>query len=768
MPEKKINSYHWLIRFGMVIGLFSFGCLVVFLMKHTIPFEIQSLLSPNHPVRLQYEKDIKNFSDESSNWVAVERDKAFTPLEIQSLSNTIGRALDMNPGLDQITGPHNAKYIHIQADRIELVPFLKNGQWTENALESLKSEMWKNNLIREDFTGFLFNFKILQNLPRQKEKPALDQLSSFLNRLETQNPGIRTALLGTKVASAHFLEEMHFQQRILTPILLLAICLFFYFCYRSVQIVLWSLFTIFVCYVSTLCLIMIVEKGLGPYSTFALMFTFIVATTDLIHFFSRFQQLDGTVEERLKKTLEIAWLPCLLTTLTTTAGFLSLIINQNLPVRYFGLYCAFGCLMEWFVIFYLLPPILKAFNFNPKQHKFHADQFSEKFQSFLNSHTKLIVFTSFALIIFGVIFSSKLKVDDNFYTKFNEKHPLSQALNTFSKGFDFVGSIDMVITPTKPQENIFNQEVFDEIRKVENDLESHPKVSRLNSLRQINDELDRQMPATLSRAEKDARINSLLHLMNNYGVIHGNVSESLGAFRTSIFLRSMATEDLDSVLGKIDELKLKYQDSLDIRASGFSVVRSFINSRVIKDFFESFFLSFFLIFLCYWWLYKSPKWAFYALIPNTLPLLSVSAFMGLFSSSVDTNLVILICITFGVSGDNTIHLSYVIQEEQRRGLSYDAGLKKALRLIGVAMIATSGVFLFCLPIFLLGNLRLFGQIAIYLSIAFIMAFLADIIMFPAIQKLWGWNFHPGDLAKTGLPKANLSQKDSATSSLDIL
>ena len=109
MPEKKINSYHWLIRFGMVIGLFSFGCLVVFLMKHTIPFEIQSLLSPNHPVRLQYEKDIKNFSDESSNWVAVERDKAFTPLEIQSLSNTIGRALDMNPGLDQITGPHNAK-----------------------------------------------------------------------------------------------------------------------------------------------------------------------------------------------------------------------------------------------------------------------------------------------------------------------------------------------------------------------------------------------------------------------------------------------------------------------------------------------------------------------------------------------------------------------------------------------------------------------------------------------------------------------------------
>ena len=61
--------------------------------------------------------------------------------------------------------------------------------------------------------------------------------------------------------------------------------------------------------------------------------------------------------------------------------------------------------------------------------------------------------------------------------------------------------------------------------------------------------------------------------------------------------------------------------------------------------------------------------------------------MGLFKIPVDTNLVILICVVFGISGDNTIHLTYVIRQKMREGLSYAEALKIAWRLIGVAMIA---------------------------------------------------------------------------------
>jgi uncharacterized protein len=130
-----------------------------------------------------------------------------------------------------------------------------------------------------------------------------------------------------------------------------------------------------------------------------------------------------------------------------------------------------------------------------------------------------------------------------------------------------------------------------------------------------------------------------------------------------------------------------------------------------------------------------------------VPLLAVSGLMGLFQIPIDTNLVIVICVAFGISGDNTIHLTYALQQEQLKGHSYDLALKNAYKLLGIAITSTSAVFLFCLPVFTLGHLRLFDYIAIFLSAAFIVAFVADVFMFPHLQERFGWFLHRKDIRK---------------------
>ncbi|WP_413289693.1 efflux RND transporter permease subunit [Bdellovibrio sp. HCB337] len=747
------------------MGLIGLCAVCAVLLKRTIPFEIQSLLSPSNPVRIQYEKDLKSFDDEASAWVVVEKNTPFTSAEIQKLSQQVSLALEMNFAFDSVVGPHNAKYFEADAQSIKLVPFIKDGEWTPRALEMLNTEMWKNNLVREDHTAFLMSFKFVQDLPRKEEQPAVARLEKFLKQVEGDNPGVRTGILGAKIASASFLKEMVFQQRVITPLLLLAIGLFLFFCYRSGQILLWNFFVMFVVYAATLCLIMLVEGGLGPYSSFALMFAFIVSTADLLHFFSRFQQLEGSVEYRLKETVRIAKVPCLLASLTTAAGFIALIVNQNLPIRYFGIYCAFACMFEWCFIFYVLPTTLRVFNFNPQVRRFDAHTWSMKIESFIGKNTKPIIALSLLLIVIGAGTSFGLHVDDNFYTKFVNNHPLSRSIDLFSKGFDFVGSMDVVVQPKKIGDERFNKEVFESMRNLEKDLAANPQISRITSVRQIDDELNRQLAGALPPKEAAQKKEAILHMFNDYGVLRGGLNESTGEMRTAVFLRSMSTDALDDVLQNVEILKGKYADHLSIRASGFSVVRSYINGRVIQDFFESFFSSFILIFLCYLYQYRSWKWAAYALIPNAIPLLAVSGTMSLFKVPIDTNLVILICVAFGIVGDNTVHLSYVIQQEQRKGFSYDEALKRGLNLIGIAMFATSAIFLVCLPVFLLGDLKLFGHVAIFLSIAFVAAFLADLFTFPALQKAWGWNFSPETHSTASLywledPAPTVSERDT--------
>lgn len=732
-----------LIKISLFVLIAFQLALVGYSFKKNIPFEIQSLLAKDNPVRIQYEKDLKNFNDESTNWILIERENPFTVGEVAEVSQKIGRFLEMNYGIESIIGPHNAKFFTYDAQGFLLSPFIKDGAWTEGALQELQDPLWKNQLIHEDLKAFLISFKTTSLLPRKEEQPVLKKVLADLDFIKDKYPGVTTSILGAKSASAYFLEEMQFQQRVITPLLLLAIIVFFYLCFRSWQIILWSLFTLFITYTSTLVAIIFVEGGLGPYSTFALMFCFIVATTDVIHFFGRFQQLSGPIEQRLQETIRIAWLPCLLTSLTTAAGFFALIVNQNLPVRYFGLYCAFGCMLEWAVIFYLLPPLLRAFHFDSQVQPFDSVGLSQKLDDLLGKYKKWIVPATFVSLLFGFYFTTWLKIDDNFYTKFEKSHPLSESLEHFSRSFDFVGSINMIIQPTKAPDSLYNNQLLSDFRRIEDEIQKHSEVSRLSSLSQIYGNLDGKVHKILKNeaAVQDEK-QSLLHLLNNYGVIGDFYNEVTGEYRTTIYLRSLSTESLNSVLKLVDEIAVKEKNSYTIRPSGFSVIRSYINGRVIHDFFESFFISFFLIFLCYLWLYRSIKWSLIALIPNLVPLIAVSGLMGLFQVPVDTNLVILTCVAFGISGDNTVHLSYVIQQEQRRGRSYKEAIRYAFKLIGIAMIATSGIFIFCLPVFLLGTLRLFDHIAIFLSAAFIFAFIADVFMFPALQAKYGWSFNP--------------------------
>lgn len=721
-------------KFKYIFIIFNVALLLVCanLLKNVIPFEIKSLLSPVHPLRVQYEKDLQSFNDESLVWIQVRKtDGPFLPADINKTSLAIINKIKMTKWLEDPVGPSNAKFFEIDKEGIVLKKFFdKNGLSPESA-QKLQSTFWKNVIVSKDFSSFLISFRFSKNTPRSSEKKIVDELKHFLNLIKEEKPNLDYGMLGSKVASVAFYDEMIFQQVIITPLLILILGLFFYFIYRSFQIVAWSFYVLFLCYALTLVLIILNEKGLGPYSTFALMFSAIVATADLIHVWGRLNQLHGPFEERLDRAFKIAKFPCLLTSLTTAIGFFALIVNQNLPVKYFGLYCAFVCILEWAFIFYVLPSLLKAFNFHATQHNVIKPSVHQFTHRFIFKNSKRIILISALLLGWFTYNSFKIKIDDNFYTKFEDSHFLSRSIESFSKSFNFVGTIDILYQ--LDEKSPFDPNFLAVSEKIENEFREIKHVSKISSQKALDQEIfSSAKNITLTNDDK----NTILNFMRDYGMLSGFYSEKGKTARTTLFLDSMATADLDSVLLRIDAIKEKYKDQVSFRTSGFANIRSYINSRVISDFYESFFLSFFLIFCCYYWLYRDFKISFLALLPNALPILSISGLLGFLQIPVDTNLVILVCVAFGISGDNTIHLSYNSQEFQKEGFSYKESIDRSLNLVGGALWCTSMVFLVALPVFLLGHLKLFKHLAFFLGLSFIIAFMADVILFPAIQKEW--------------------------------
>lgn len=726
----------WFLRGLALLALFGLFWMTGRMLSKVAPFEVQKLLAPEHPMRRAYEDYLTKFDDGRSAYILVQKeDGRFAVDEMVSLSKRIGDFLEGNESIQEVVAPHNAKYFSYEGGYFHLVPFVQENQISQESEEKLKSELWRKTLISEDGSSFLVSFSFDSKMDRKKEKPVIDKINLFLEGLKKQNPDIEIHSIGTKIASAAFLGEMGFSLKVITPLLLLLIGVFMYWLYRSWQILVWNYFVMITCYIGTLIFIIAVEDGLGPYSNFALMFSFIVATSDLIHFFCRFQVMEGDVATRIWKAREIAYVPCLLTSLTTAAGFLALIINENLPIRYFGMYCAFACVLEWLMIFHLLPHLLLLFGFNAPRRVIDMERTTPVYLDIISKRARGIVAFSVAFVAIGAAASALIRVDDNFYTKFKSDHTLSRSIDAFAKEFQFVGSIDVLLKPK--QGDILDESNLSEVRSFEQEAIKTDQVSRLNSFRQINDALDEEV--SKRRDPSSAPVNevkrSIVNLMTDYGVLGDFYSEQSNELRSVVFLSSLATPDFMKVYQHLNSIKEKYADKLDIEVSGFSSIRNYINVNVIKNFFESFILSFFLMYLCFLYLYRHPLWAFIALLPNALPLVVISGLLGLFSVPVDSNLAILICVAFGISGDNTIHLTYVTQQNSDKNLSYRDNLRMSIKQIGVPIVASSAIFVFCLPVFLLGDLKLFGQMAIFLSLSFVMAFFSDMFSFPAFNML---------------------------------
>ena len=714
---KKVHLYF--ILFNVLFLIVSFANL-----NKVVPFDIKSLLPEKHPVRIEYENYLKAFNDENQVVLQLRaKNSTFSESEVFQLSEQIIGYLKKDPRVDKVLGPSNIFFFRVENDKLKTVKFFEAGRLSDRGLTELKKPFWKNSFLTENRDSFLVSFGLKKTLRPGEVKSFITDLSGFVVGLNF-NDSFDYGLTGAKVVSQALLKEMITMHVVIAPILLFIIASFFYYMYRSIRIVFWSLYIILFTLACTLLLIIFVEKGLGPYSTFAIIFSAIVATADLIQFWSRYIQLEGSAEERLKKAFRISRFPCLLTSLTTAIGFFALILNQNLPIKYFGLYCTFACIVEWFLIFYGQEIIFKYFKIDEPRVNFVPEKNDRFVQKLILKWPKSILVASALFLVTFTYYSTKLKVDDNFYAKFVDSHSFSQSVQLLSRSFNYVGSIDVVFY--LKDKKAFSETNLNAIRNVEKDISEIKNVVRLSSISQFDKSIT---------AEKKMR-DEIYDLLNFYNISSSFYNEKENVIRTSVYVNSFSSETLSGVMAQIKQLEKKHQGSIDFRVSGFAPVRAYINSQVVNDFFGSFLMSFVLIYICYYWLYRDVKLSFLALLPNALPVLCISGFLGMFDIFVDSNLILLVCIAFGISGDNTIQLSYVIKEYQKEGMSYDDALRAAFKLISSALWGTSILFILVLPIFLIGDLKLFSQISILLMFSFAIAFLSDVIVFPAIQKVW--------------------------------
>ncbi|MEA1966721.1 MAG: MMPL family transporter, partial [Thermodesulfobacteriota bacterium] len=189
----------------------------------------------------------------------------------------------------------------------------------------------------------------------------------------------------------------------------------------------------------------------------------IVTMALTIHLIVRYRELvvqnpEWSQFDLVKKTIASKFIPCLFTTITTIAGFSSLLVCDILPVINFGWMMSIGMIVSLVVIFLLFPVILILLPMDTKGSK---KQFGKKITDLLahvtEKHAKSIYLVTGLLIIITVTGISKLTVENSFIDYFKKSTQIYQGMKIIDRKMGGTTPLDVIINFQKSGNNTSSQ-----------------------------------------------------------------------------------------------------------------------------------------------------------------------------------------------------------------------------------------------------------------------------------------------------------------------
>jgi hypothetical protein len=395
------------------------------------------------------------------------------------------------------------------------------------------------------------------------------------------------------------------------------------------------------------------------------LMTAVAATADFI--FVTQYQMKGNYQD----SLEAFVVPSFFTTLTTIVGFLSLNTSDLELIKRFGNGAAFGALLEWMMLFQLIPAGLKIIKkdvvwVNPQ--KAINGKWLKKIERF-SLPPKALKFFLF-LMILSVPSFFFLNDQDSPVKNLPESHVLRIGSEKFLEKFNWQGQVYLYF-PDVPEENQY-QHVVAEIAKFEN-------VYKVEDPEEIAEDWVKDFPPLKQ---------DLIKRELSMGPLWEKYYSRAGTLRVPLYLKEQDLKFLRRLRDFVDKLC-----NGSCRLAGQRVVYLEYGEKISVTMIESFVVSIFLVVgILSYLLWSAGKiehfWA--VVISSLMGPLSILSLMAIFQIQVTVITSIFLAIMVGLAGDNAIQYLMTQDDDLEVGINSRA---RASIMVTMVMIMASSLFL---------------------------------------------------------------------------
>lgn len=477
----------------------------------------------------------------------------------------------------------------------------------------------------------------------------------------------------------------------------------------------------------------------------------------IIAMFYRHYNAEHDREAAVSFALGHSGLAVVMTSLTTAAGIATFNVTSLQPTIDLGRVGPFGVMMALFFSLLLLPALLALLPVKRQDLQSQQRSMQEKIDGFLlslgrigSSRPKLIIVIVALLWAVSSIGLSKLYFSQDDMSWFRDDNPFKVATLLINERLG--GALPFEVIIDSGEENGLHNpallKAMDEMQKSAEAMRSGEitvgqSFSIADIVKETHQALNDGDPEFHRIPDQRELVSQELLLFENGGSdALEDVSDS--SFRSARIMFTVPFVDALNYPRFGREVKHNFeqilaQHQLDKNATvtigGFLTLAGETFELLFISMARSYGLAFVLVSIFMVILIGQIRLGLLSLIPNLTPIVIVLGVMGLLDMPLDISSMLLGGILIGIAVDDTIHFVHNYHRYQRQSLSISLAIEKTLLTTGRAMLVTSIVLTVGFFIYTAAELKNIVKFGAICGVGVILAFLADVIMMPALVTL---------------------------------
>lgn len=747
------KAAHFFVNHPLKIMLFTLGFAVFSILGLNKLESISGFkmwFSPQDPYLLSYEQYEKNFGNDDNVVVAIHSPSGIFDKEsvaiIKDLTAKMWKIddvirVDSLANHQMITGGGGDILIEsvLESDDAEFLK--KRGE------QVIADDQIVNLLISEDLkTATVF----AQLKPLYEKKGQYREAVRQVQKLtrEYPNRGDHSFYITGSAALSSAYDDVAEDTMYLTPIMVLIMMTILYLSFRSLR---FSLMAVGLIAISVLMVFGLSGWfGIKYHSMTSCLPQILIAITlaDVVHFLATFfkeRSLGRSKKLAAETAIEINFMPTLMTSVTTSLGFLTFCTSELIPVRELGILASLGVMLAWAVSIGIAPAAMMYF---PSRQGNKAEgetlKAPEKNYKWVPTYLDWIerwrypVVIGWALFFAGSTFlASKVSVNADISNYFSDSTEIKKASDFMSANFGGSRGIEMVIDSGKP-DGVKDVHFLSKLMAYEEWILEQKEVTKVMSIGDIVAELSSALEApTLPSSRMPASSDSVAQQLFLYSMSLP-VGMGLNYWATLDYQKTRMKiywdiEDSQKTLTEISRYEEKAKDlGLNAVITGKAALLPGLNHHIIETFQDANFRALLLIIITMILIFRSLKIGLLSMIPNIIPSAFGGAVMYLLGLKLDAGTILVMSVVMGIAVDDTIHFLSHYQDCRKEGLSVRDSLSRVFHEVTFSLSLTTGILILGFSLSVFSHFMPFANFGLMTAICLSFAIFADFMLLPAI------------------------------------